>query len=140
MLAGTGPLKAAGIGAIGTLVAPPLRQEARAPVGSDTDAKPGKGRKKKILNISAADLWSSQKILQDKKGSPSQTYKKNICCLREAGEDLSQEDSSCDVVIAESQTAMEEFNAAKQDQERVRGMLHDSRESLDIAFTDMQES
>ena len=35
------------------------------------------GTKEKILNIPPADLWSVQKILHDKRGSLSQTYKKN---------------------------------------------------------------
>ena len=43
-------------------------------------------------------------------------------------------------VFAEPQAAMKEFNVAQQNQERVRRMLHDTRESLDIAFMDMQES
>ena len=35
---------------------------------------------------------------------------------------------------------MEEFNEVEQNQERMRGELKDSRESLDIAIMDMQES
>ena len=43
-----------------------------------------------------------------------------------------------DVLCADGRAAMEEFIEAQQNQERMRGVLHDSRESVDNAFIEMQ--
>ena len=139
---------------------------------SETGGASSSGKKKsqtwertkdKFLNITSEGLGSLQKILSNKKGSLSQTYKKKteenakVCGLNQktmqaleslaavaafekAGEDLNKGNSECDIVFAESQAAMEEFNVAQQNQERVRGMLHDTWQSLDTAFMDMRES
>ena len=40
--------------------------------------------------------------------------------FEKAGEDLDQENSACDTVLAESQATMEEFSVAQQNQKRVR--------------------
>ena len=94
-------------------------------------------------------MWSLQNILNSKKGSLSQTYKKNteakaknydlnqettqtlessaiMCAALERGEDLNKENSACDIFLpcdtffAESQAVVEEFNVAPRNEERVR--------------------
>ena len=74
MLAGSARLKAGGIGTVGPLVAPPLKQ---AQASVKPKCQTWEETKEKILNITATDLWSLQKILHNKRGSPSQTYTKN---------------------------------------------------------------
>ena len=53
---------------------------------------------------------------------------------------LEVENSEGDMLHADVCAAMEEFTEAQQNQERMRGVLQASRESLDIAFMDMEES
>ena len=63
-----------------------------------------------------------------------------MCCVREGRRTPESGNSECDIALAESRPPMDEFSAAEQDQERVRGMLHNSRESFGSALMDMQES
>ena len=64
-----------------------------------------------------------------------------VCATFEkASADLELENSDGDMLHAEVRAAMEEFNEAHRNQQRMRGELKDSRKSLDIAIMDMKES
>ena len=117
--------------------------------------------KEKFLSITPDDLWSLQKILSNKKRSLSHTFLEKTeanakvydpnektmqaleslavvyAAFEEAGEPLNKE---LGVRLAESQAAMEEFNVAQQNQERVREVLYDAQESLATALMDTRES
>ena len=109
------------------------------------------GTKEKFLNITPEELWRLQKIFSNKKGGPSQTYKKNTeanakvydlnqktmqaleslaavhAVFEKSGKDLNVGSSECDTVFAESRAAMNEFNVVQQDQERARDELYDAQ-------------
>ena len=120
--------------------------------------------KDKFLNITPDELWKVQEIQSSKRGRLSQTYKESseanvkVCDLKQkttqaldtlavlyatfekASANSEVENSERNMLCADVPAAMEEFNEAQQNQERMRGELKDSRESLDIAIMDMQES
>ena len=50
------------------------------------------------------------------------------------------EQAGSDILHADGRAAMEEFNEDQHNQERTRGVLHDSRESLDNAFMEFKEA
>ena len=60
--------------------------------------------------------------------------------LEQAGANLEVENSEGDMLYADVRAAMEEFNEAQQNQERMRGDLKDSQESLDSAFAECKEA
>ena len=59
--------------------------------------------------------------------------------FEKAGEDLNVGNSGCDIVFTESQAAMDEFNVAQQNQERVRQKLYDAQEGHAMALVELQE-
>ena len=93
------------------------------------------GTKEKFLNITPEEFWRLRKILSNKKGGLTQTYKKNTeakakvydhkqktmqalespaavhAVFEKADEDLIVGNSECDIALAESLAAMKEFNA-----------------------------
>ena len=128
-----------------TVEAPPLKQAVQVPALKKHKCPTWVGTKEKILNIPPADLWGVQKILHDKKGSLSQTYKKNteanaklhhldqktmqawnpwqscIALFQISDEDLNKEDASYDNVSKGRQAATGEVNDAQQDEEIAAG-------------------
>ena len=60
--------------------------------------------------------------------------------FEKAGGNLNVENSEGDSLHADGRAAMEEFNEAQHNQERTRGVLHDSWESLDDAFVEFKEA
>ena len=60
--------------------------------------------------------------------------------FEKAGANPDVENSEGDILSAHVRAAMEEFNEAQQNQERMRGVLQDSQESLDNAFVECKEA
>ena len=60
--------------------------------------------------------------------------------FEKAGGNLNVENSDGDIPYADGRDALEEFNEAQQNQERIPGVLHDSPESLENAFVEFKEA
>ena len=94
---------------------------------------PKAGKKNAEGNVEVCDL--KQKTMQ-----ALNTLAVVYATFENASANLEVENSERDMLHADVRVAMEEFNEAQQNQERMRGELQDSRKSLDVAFMDMQES
>ena len=83
-----------------------------------------------------------QKILSNKKGSLSQLYKKNTGANAKVFDFNQKTMQALETLAAvgDGRAVMEEFNEAQHNQERTRGVLHDSRESLENAFVVFTEA
>ena len=120
--------------------------------------------KDKVLHSTLDELWNLEKILSNKKCRLSWTNKKNneanakvhdlnqktmqalntvavvYAAFEQAGANLEVENSEADMLHADVRAAMEEFDDAQQNQERMRGELKDSQKGLDSASVVFKES
>ena len=113
------------------------------------------------LQNTPAEIWKLQKVLSSRKGSLSQTNKRNIeantkvydlnqkalqalsnlalvyASFEEAGADLEVEASEGDQLHADMRTALEGLAEVQQEQEHLKEEQKHTRDSLDTAFIEL---